>query len=150
MDSDDSGSTEPEIRHGSSSMANDSLTCENAQFEDGETKTSVSNDDYGSTSVTSQHLDANNQALHQGDVSNEPLQINAPKETSTASPMMVPHYLSNLSISEAARMNRLVKAKLEEQRLVIMQLQLEQLSCSSLLPACSDAGHSRRISLAAV
>ena len=104
MDSDDSGSTEPEIRHGSSSLANDSLTCENAQFEDDKTKTSVSNDDYGSTSVTSQHLDANNQALQQGDVSNEPLQINAPKETSTASPMMVPHYLSNLSTSEAARM----------------------------------------------
>ena len=51
MDSDDSGSTEPEIRHGSSSLANDSLTCENAQFEDDKTKTPVSNDDYGSMSV---------------------------------------------------------------------------------------------------
>ena len=41
MDSDDSGSTEPEISHGSSSKADDSHTCENAQLDDDETKTSV-------------------------------------------------------------------------------------------------------------
>ena len=121
MDSDDSSSTEREIRHGSSSKADDSRTCENVQTEEDGTKPSLTAEDKGSPIAMSQHVDASNPPLQQEDVSSVTRDINAQKEASTASQMMIPSNVTNLSTSEAARMKRIVDAQFEMQRLLVMR-----------------------------